>query len=178
MTDRLPEEKPQPCQPLRRHLLILAGSLFVVLGGIGALVPILPTTPFLLLAATCYLRSSQRLYDWLMHNRLFGEYLRRYRAGQGLPLGLKIWTITVLWLSLSASALWGVPAGLWWVRLLLAVVGIGVSLHLILIKTWRPPALESLPDDTASPVNFRPGSNHPPGARYRLRPDKSPTESR
>jgi hypothetical protein len=120
---------------VRRILLVIAGSLCVVLGLLGAVLPVLPTTPFLLLAAACYLRSSRRLYHWLLTNRLFGDYLRRYRAGEGLPRGFKIWTIAVLWLSLGSSALFAVPDRLWWVRLLLLTVGIGVTTHLVLIPT-------------------------------------------
>lgn len=97
----------------------------------------LPTTPFLLLAAACYLRSSQRLYRWLLNNRVFGRYLRNYREGKGLPLSFKIWTVVVLWLSLGASALWGVPGRLWWVRLLLLATGLAVSTHVLRIKTCR-----------------------------------------
>jgi uncharacterized membrane protein YbaN (DUF454 family) len=161
---------PTPCSRPRRIVLILAGSLFIVLAGFGAILPILPTTPFLLLAAACYLRSSHRLYKWLLGNRLFGEYLRRYRAGEGLPLKLKIWTVVVLWLSLAASAFWAVPARLWWVRVLLALVGIGVSLHLAHLKTWRP--------DAADRTKLSRAGSRPAGVRCHPRQDTFPTESR
>ncbi|MBN2048889.1 MAG: YbaN family protein [Spirochaetales bacterium] len=122
---------------LRRVLLTLAGTVFVALGVLGALLPVLPTTPFLLLAAACYLRSSARLYRRLLNNRIFGEHLRRYRAGEGLPRAFKIWTVALLWTTLSASAFFAVPARLWWVRLLLLAVGIGVTIHLVCIPTFR-----------------------------------------
>jgi len=88
----------------------MAGTLFVVLGVVGALVPVLPATPFLLLAAACYARSSRRLYGWLFTNRVFGEYLRRYRDGEGLPLASKIATLVLLWITLGVSALLALPA--------------------------------------------------------------------
>ena len=66
--------------PFVRVLWILAGTIFVVLGGLGVLLPGLPTTPFLILAAACYIRSSQKLYDWLIANKTFGPYLKDYRA--------------------------------------------------------------------------------------------------
>lgn len=121
----------------RRWLLVAAGAVCVALGVVGAFVPVLPTTPFLLLAAACWVRSSERLHRWLFTNRLFGEYLRRYRDGEGLPLGSKIATLALLWISLGASALLAVPPRLWWVRALLAAVGIGVTIHVLRIRT-RP----------------------------------------
>lgn len=118
-----------------RVVLVGAGSLSVALAMLGVFLPVLPTTPFLLLAAACYLRSSTRLYAWLHANRLFGEHLRRYRAGEGLPLSLKIWTVAVLWISLLSSAFFAVPVRLAWVRVLLVAVGLAVTAHLVLIKT-------------------------------------------
>lgn len=122
---------------VKRVLLIVAGTLFVGLGLLGVVLPVLPTTPFLLLAAACYVRSSSRLYRWLLTNRFFGEYIRRYRDGEGIPLATKIWAICLLWLSLGSSALLAVPARLWWVRLILLVVGLGVTNHIARIPTRR-----------------------------------------
>jgi uncharacterized membrane protein YbaN (DUF454 family) len=120
---------------IQRVLLIVAGTLFVALGLVGVVLPVLPTTPFLLLAAACYVRSSRRLYRWLLTNRFFGEYLRRFRDGEGIPLATKIWAISLLWLSLGSSAFLAVPARLWWVRLILVVVGLGVTNHIVRIPT-------------------------------------------
>jgi uncharacterized protein len=120
-----------------RGMLVVLGTLSVALGVIGAVVPVLPTTPFLLLAAACYLRSSRRLHRWLLSNRVFGEYIRRYLSGEGLSLATKVVTLILLWLSLGASAFLAVPERLWWVRLLLFIVGIGVTTHLLRMKTSR-----------------------------------------
>ncbi len=128
---------PSAGSSVRRGLLVAAGVLFVGLGMVGVVLPVLPTTPFLLLAAACFLRSSGRLYRWLYGNRVFGEYLRRYRDGEGLPLASKITTLVLLWATLAVSAFAGVPPRLWWVRLLLLVVGIGVTIHILRIKTAR-----------------------------------------
>ena len=122
---------------VKRVLLVVLGTLFVGLGLLGVVLPVLPTTPFLLLAAACYVRSSRRLYRWLLTNRFFGEYIRRYRDGEGIPLATKIWAICLLWLSLGSSALLAVPARLWWVRLLLLGVGLGVTNHIVRIPTRR-----------------------------------------
>jgi len=122
---------------LRRGLLVAVGVVCVGLGVIGVVVPVLPTTPFLLLAAACFLRSSDRLHRWLLGNRVFGEYLRRYRDGEGLPWVSKITTLVLLWATLAVSAIVTVPEHLWWVRLLMLVMGIGVTIHILRIKTRR-----------------------------------------
>jgi uncharacterized membrane protein YbaN (DUF454 family) len=121
---------------LIRALLILAGTLCVALGILGIVLPVLPTTPFLLLAAVCYARSSRRFYHWLMTNRWFGRYVRRYQEGKGIPVKLKVLAILLLWL-VSGYAIWFV-ATLWWVRLILCIVAIGVTIHLMAIKTSKP----------------------------------------
>ncbi len=124
---------------IRRALLIAAGLLCVGLATAGVFLPILPTTPFLLLAAACFARSSERLYRWLHENRWFGPFLTRYRAGLGIPLLSKLMIITLLWVTLAASAFLAMPDRLWWVRLILAAVGIGVTTHLLWIPTYREP---------------------------------------
>ena len=121
----------------RRWLLVAAGAACVAIGVVGAFVPVLPTVPFLLLAAACWVRSSARLHRWLFANRLFGEPLRRYRDGEGLPLASKVATLALLWISLGASALLAVPDRQCWVRALLLLVGIGVTIHVARVRTRR-----------------------------------------
>jgi hypothetical protein len=122
---------------LVRALLVAAGSLAIALGVLGLFLPVLPTTPFLLLAAACYARSSTRLHRWLYANRVFGEYLRRYRAGEGIPLASKGLILALLWASLGASARVAIPARLLWLKILLGLVGLGVTIHIVRIKTRR-----------------------------------------
>ena len=69
-----------------RAVLIVAGTLCVGLGALGIFLPLLPTTPFLLLAAACYARSSQRFYDWLLNNKYLGQYITGYVQRRGYPL--------------------------------------------------------------------------------------------
>ncbi len=137
--DDPPVQAGEPICPLpgrlRQGVLILLGLLSVGLGVLGVFLPLLPTTPFLLLAAACFARSSVRLNHWLHSNRLFGEYLRRYRNGEGMPLRAKWVTLILLWASLTASAVYAVSAQHWPVWILLAAVGIGVTLHILRIKT-------------------------------------------
>ena len=120
---------------LTRILLIVIGTLFVALGVLGVFLPVLPTTPFLLLAAICYARSSKRFYNWLMTNRWCGEYIRNYREGRGITLRHKILTISLLWLTIGYAA-WFVVS-LWWVKLILFGIAAGVTLHLVKIKTCK-----------------------------------------
>ena len=116
----------------KRRLLIVAGTLSTGLGIIGVFVPILPTTPFLLLAAACYMRSSERSYQWLINNRIFGAYVRNYIEGKGMPIRTKIFTILLLWLAIGLSITFGVQNIV--IRIVLICVAIGVTVHIGLIK--------------------------------------------
>jgi uncharacterized membrane protein YbaN (DUF454 family) len=120
---------------LKRRLLITTGTICVVIGIIGIFVPILPTTPFLLLAAACYLRSSQRFHSWLMNNRLLGAYIRNYTEGRGIPIKVKLLTIALLWLTIGISI--GVAAPNLIVKIILAIIAIGVTLHIIFIRARK-----------------------------------------
>jgi len=120
---------------IRKTIFLLCGFLCVGLAVLGIFLPVLPTTPFLLLAAACFARSSTRFHYWLLNNRWFGSYIRNYREGRGLPLGHKIFTIALLWLTIGAAIIMVHPV---WVKLLLAAVAAGVTLHLVRVKTYRP----------------------------------------
>ena len=116
----------------KRMLLIASGFLLLALGGLGAILPILPTTPFVLLAAACFSSSSPRLAKKLEASRFFGSYLRHWRTNEGVPIKTKRRAIMWLWASLIVSA-FIVRTPL--VAVVLAIVGSGVTIHLILIKT-------------------------------------------
>jgi uncharacterized membrane protein YbaN (DUF454 family) len=116
---------------LKRYLLIALGTLCLAIGIVGIFTPILPTTPFLLLAAFCYLRSSARFHRWLMNNRVFGGYIRSYTEGRGIPLKVKLFTITLLWVTIGIS-IWLVAN--WIVTAVLLAVAVGVSLHIAFIR--------------------------------------------
>ena len=120
-------------EKLKRKLLIVAGTISTVIGIVGIFVPILPTTPFLLLAAACYLRSSRKFYNWLLNNRFFGAYVRSYLQGRGMPLKIKVLTILLLWVTITCSSIFAVQALI--IRVILVLVAIGVTVHIILIKT-------------------------------------------
>lgn len=119
-------------KPLKKYLLIALGSLSIGLGVVGVVFPVLPTTPFLLIALYCYLSSSQKLYGWLIHHKLFGKYLYNYATYRAVPRRTKIAAIILLWAGLATSA---ILVDLLYVRLLLLAVGIAVSIHLLTLKT-------------------------------------------
>ena len=121
--------------PLVRYLLLAVGWLSVALGFIGIFVPVLPTTPFLLLAAACFVRSSQRLYNWLvMHPRL-GPWFRDYLDGNGIPLKGKVYAIGTMWLSIGISC-WLVP--LVWARIGMLISATLVTLYILRPRTLPP----------------------------------------
>jgi len=118
-----------------RILLVIAGTFFVGLGIVGIFVPLLPTTPFLLLAAACYARSSQRFYGWLLNNKWFGNYIRNYLEGKGIQLRVKVITVTLLWITIGASVVFVVETLV--LKLILVIIAIGVSIHIISVRTLK-----------------------------------------
>ena len=94
--------------PLARWLWMALGCLFVGLGAIGAVVPGMPTTIFLVLAAACFIRSSQRLYDWLISNKTFGPYLKDYREGKGIPRRAKVLALSMIVIFVSFAVFYAI----------------------------------------------------------------------
>jgi len=118
---------------LAKKILIVFGTFFLGVGVIGIFVPLLPTTPFLLLSAGCYARSSKRLYDWLMSNRYFGRHLKDYMGGKGISLNLKIITLSLFVMTIAYSVIFIIDNNFW--RMTLLLIGAGVSVHILAIKT-------------------------------------------
>lgn len=133
----LPSEPPLLRNRLLRALLIGLGSLSLALGVVGIVVPLLPTTPFLILAAACYLRSSERLYRWLTRNRVLGDYLHHYHRGNGIPLKVKVLALGCLWVSILASTWLVIPEHLPWGKALLLAIALGVTVQILRIRTRR-----------------------------------------
>ncbi len=120
-------------ESIKKWLLIIVGSISVVLGMLGIFLPLLPTTPFLLLAAACYVRSSERFYHWLITHKWFGHHIKNYRERHGIPLRAKVMALSLLWLSMGSSIIFVVP--LTSVKILLLAIASGVTIHLLRIKT-------------------------------------------
>ena len=122
--------------PAIRYALLAIGWLSVALGVLGIFLPVLPTTPFLLLAAACFMRSSKRFYLWLVNHRQLGPWIVDYLEGQGIPLKGKIYAIGLMWLSISLSC-YLVP--LFWARAFMLTSALLVSLYILKQKTRATP---------------------------------------
>lgn len=123
----------------KKTLLIVIGSISLILGVIGIVIPVLPTTPFLLLSCFCYLHSSKTLYCWMMQHRVFGKYIYNYVTYRAITKKAKVISLIWLWTSLIISMILVTNLH---VRLLLTAVGIGVTVHFLIIKTIRDEELK------------------------------------
>ena len=128
-----------------KALLVACGCTAVVLGVAGIFLPLLPTTPFLLLAAACFVRSSDRLYRWLLAHRWLGPYIRNYREHRAITRTSKIVMLVLLWLTISLSAFLVIQH--LWIRVLLMAIATGVTVHILLLKTLTPDMLSAEPTD-------------------------------
>lgn len=121
---------------LLRYTLFAIGWLSVALGVIGIFLPVLPTTPFLLLAAACFARSSPRFYQWLVGHPRLGPWIRDYLAGSGIPLKAKVYAIGLMWLSIGLSC-YLVP--LPWARGFMLTSAVLVTVYILRQKTLKKP---------------------------------------
>ena len=115
-----------------RYTLLAIGWLSVLLGVIGIFVPVLPTTPFLLLAAACFVRSSRRVYLWLVNHKHLGPWIRDYLEGNGIPLKGKVYAIGLMWASIGLSC-YLVPMP--WARAFMLTSAVLVTLYILRQKT-------------------------------------------
>lgn len=128
---------------LLKGVLIVCGTICVGLGIMGIVLPVVPTTPFLLLAAICYSHSSERFYVWLLTNRFFGQYIRDWREKKGLTIATKLWVITILVVTMGLSAFYFVP--LLPVKIGLGVIGTGISIYIWRLPTKKPGIVSETP---------------------------------
>jgi len=120
---------------LKRSIFILAGTVCLVIGAIGILLPILPTTPFLLLAAACYYKGSERMHRWLLNNKWFGNYIRNYKEGKGISLKAKTFTLSLLWITISYSVFFVTNTLVF--QIILLGIALAVSVHVMTLPTFR-----------------------------------------
>lgn len=118
---------------LKKYLFIALATTFVALGTVGVFVPLLPTTPFLLLAVYFYMNSSKKHLKKLLSNKLLGPYIKSYFSKEGIPIKLKIRTLTILWVTIISSMIFATDKiG---VRIILAIIATGVTIHILVKKT-------------------------------------------
>jgi uncharacterized membrane protein YbaN (DUF454 family) len=118
---------------LRKVFLITLGSIFLGLGILGIFLPLLPTTPFLLLTTACYAKSSKRLLRKLLANRLVGKYITEYQQNKGIRKSIKIYVLSLLWTTIILSIIFFADAI--WLKILLGCVAVGVTIHISTFKT-------------------------------------------
>jgi uncharacterized membrane protein YbaN (DUF454 family) len=119
-----------------RYAYLTAGVLLVAIGIIGIFLPLLPTTIFLILASACFVKSSPRANEWLRNHKLLGAYIDNYQNKTGLTRNAKIAYIITLWTSIFLSAF--LLTKELYIQILLLVIAVGVTIHLLLIKTKMP----------------------------------------
>lgn len=118
--------------PLNKHFLTAIGCLAIGLAVLGIFLPLLPTVPFVLLAAACFARSSPRFHGWLLAHPHLGPIVQQYQGGQGIAKSVKVRVIAILWISMGLSMF---LIAKWWVVALLACIGTVVTLYLIKLPT-------------------------------------------
>lgn len=116
-----------------RYIYFFLGSICLVCGIVGIFVPLLPTTPFLLLSAALFFRSSHRAYNWLLHHRYLGSYIRSFREEKAIPLRAKVIALSLLWL--TSLHCFFLLLDHWLLKGLMLLVAVGVTLYLLSFKT-------------------------------------------
>jgi hypothetical protein len=135
-------------QRVKKSLLVILGTLSLSLGVAGVFLPVIPTTPFLLCTCACYMRSSKRLYLWLLRRKVIGAYIYNYITYRAVLKSTRTFSLILLWAALIISMLL-MSNG--YLSAFLALVGIGVSIHLFTLKTIRKSEMDTLsPDERAS----------------------------
>lgn len=134
MKDRV-QQKDLEQLSLYRVLYFISGILLVIIGIIGIFLPLLPTTIFLILASGCFVKVSPKANEWLYNHKILGVYLKNYRDKSGLTVKAKMINILLLWLMISISVYFFTEEFL--LRLLLLAIAIGVTIHLLMVKTKR-----------------------------------------
>lgn len=118
-----------------KTICTIIGTISLVIGIIGIFLPLLPTTPFLLLTAALYFRGSPRLYQWLLNHKYFGTYIRNYRENKAIPLQAKVISLSLMWGATIYCILFLLP---WiWVKVLMCLISVGVTYHILSFKTLK-----------------------------------------
>lgn len=120
---------------MKKIFLIIVGSISLILGIIGIIMPVLPTTPFLLLSMACYIKSSKKMYSFIIKNKYLSPYVQYYIDGEGIPLKEKKKAIALIWITISISIIFFIDLQM--VKILLLIIAISVSTYI-----WTRPLAE------------------------------------
>ena len=118
-----------------KYVYIVLGTISLALGILGIFLPLLPTTPFLLLTAALYFKGSPRLYNWFLNHKYLGPYIRNFRENKAIPLRAKIISVSLLWITMSYCIFCIVPY--LWVKIILFAIAVGVTYHILSFKTLK-----------------------------------------
>ncbi|TQS84482.1 YbaN family protein [Candidatus Methanomassiliicoccus intestinalis] len=118
---------------MKRTVCTILGTIAVMLGAVGIVLPVMPTVPFILAAAALFSAGNPKMHDWLINTKHFGPFIENYQSGRGIPRQLKFKTLVFLWIMLSISMFFTYKNSI--VLLILMIVGILVSVHILTIKT-------------------------------------------
>lgn len=118
-----------------KYILAVLGLIALGLGILGIFLPVLPTTPFLLLTAALFLRSSRSLYDWLMNHPKLGPYISNFMVHKSIPLKIKIISVSMVWITLLNCAVF--VAEHWAFRLFFIALAVGITAHILSYKTLK-----------------------------------------
>jgi len=121
--------------PVAKYFYLVSGFLLVAIGVIGIFLPLLPTTIFLILASICFVKSSPKANDWLRNHKVLGGYIDNYQNKTGLTIKSKIINIVLLWFSISVSAFYLTDE--FYIKILLFGIAVGVTIHLLMVKTKK-----------------------------------------
>jgi len=127
----------QPNKPMiiKKYLYITLASIFVALGAVGIFLPLLPTTPFLLLSAYFYMNSSRKHLRWLLNHKYLDPYIKSYLSKEGIPARLKARTITIMWLTMLSTIIFATDKTI--VRIILFIIASAVTIHILSKKTKK-----------------------------------------
>lgn len=117
---------------IKRIFFFSLGATFLGLGAVGVILPLLPTTPFVIASFFCFAKSSKRAERWISNNRYFGSYIENYKTKEGVPLDIKLKSIVFLWACLAASIIF---FNHYYLLIILIIVGVTVTAHILLLKT-------------------------------------------
>lgn len=119
----------------KRIVYILLGTICLIIGAIGIVVPLLPTTPLWLLTCWFYFRGSRRLYNRVMNNHYFGYYVKGFLVDKAIPLHSKIISVSIMWVSCIGTVLFlTFPI---WAKVILILITSGVTIHILLYPTKK-----------------------------------------
>ena len=121
--------------PIKQKIMISVGFVSILIGVLGIFIPLLPTTPFLLLSGFLFSKSSSKFHYWLLNHKYLGKYLKNYSEKKGIPIKAKLFTILLLWITITTSTILFIEVI--WVKLLLLIIAIAVTVHLIVIPVYK-----------------------------------------